>query len=68
MSRPRSNADDPLAVALTLPPQERERLAHEMLDSLDDEERLSPTEWEAAWDVEIERRVRRDPRGQSRAD
>lgn len=52
------NSDELLAAALTLPPEERERLAHELLDSLEDEEHLSPEEWQAAWDEEIERRVR----------
>jgi putative addiction module component (TIGR02574 family) len=52
------SSEDVLAAALTLPAEERERLAHELLDSLDDEEWLSPDDWEAAWDAEIERRLR----------
>lgn len=52
------NSEEILAAALGLPSDERAHLAHELLDSLDDEASLSPEEWAAAWDEEIARRIR----------
>ena len=42
------------AQARTLPPKDRARLAEDLLASLQED---SETEAEAAWDIEIERRV-----------
>ena len=42
------------AQARTLPPEDRARLAEDLLASLQED---SETEAEAAWDIEIERRV-----------
>ena len=42
------------AQARTLPPEDRARLAADLLASLQED---SETEAEAAWDIEIERRV-----------
>lgn len=63
MSSP--NSEQILAAALELPSDERARLAHELLDSLDDEASLSPEEWVAAWDEEIARRIRAIREGQA---
>lgn len=49
--------------ALALPPKERARIAHRLLDSLDDADE-DPAEVEAAWAVEIERRVAEVESGQ----
>jgi putative addiction module component (TIGR02574 family) len=54
--------------ALQLGEEERGELAARLLRSLepDDGDALTPSEWEAAWAVEIDRRVRevREGRGQ----
>jgi putative addiction module component (TIGR02574 family) len=46
--------------ALALPPDDRARIADALLDSLepDDGETLTGEAWEAAWSVELERRLR----------
>ena len=41
---------------LSLSPEERESLADELYDSLDEEEALDP-EWQSAWTKELERRI-----------
>jgi len=42
---------------MALPDQERARIAHDLIISLDkDEQQLSREEWEAAWLEEIQRR------------
>jgi putative addiction module component (TIGR02574 family) len=51
-----STRDELVTAALALPPEERESIAHALLDSLDAEE-LSPGEWEHAWTEEIRRRL-----------
>ena len=53
---------------LALPQEERARLAHELLVSLDEEEaKLSPEEWEAAWIEEVRRREQDLREGRSQA-
>jgi putative addiction module component (TIGR02574 family) len=53
---------------LALPRGERARLAHELLVSLNEEEaKLSPEEWEAAWAEEIARRERDLREGKAKA-
>jgi putative addiction module component (TIGR02574 family) len=53
---------------LALPRDERARLAHELLLSLDEAEAdLSPEEWEAAWAEEIQRRERDLREGRTRS-
>lgn len=53
---------------LALPQEERARLAHELLVSLREEEaKLSPEEWEAAWIEEVRRREQDLREGRSRA-
>lgn len=49
-----------LEQALQLPDAERGKLAMQLLRTLepDDEDEVTGVEWEAAWSVEIERRVR----------
>jgi putative addiction module component (TIGR02574 family) len=54
MSKPLDRIE---AEALELPPQERARLAHRLLDSLEAPEVEDPAEVERAWKAEIERRV-----------
>ena len=54
-------ADKILRDALALPPDERERIATVLLDS------LSPEEWEHAWAAEAERRVKDLDEGRTRA-
>lgn len=41
---------------LNLPPEEREKLADELYDSLDEEEARAP-EWQSAWTKEIQSRI-----------
>lgn len=53
-SRDMMNGDDLLADALRLPPGERARIAHELLESLDEGE---DPDVAGAWHAEIERRV-----------
>ena len=48
--------DELVAAALALPRDERESIAHALLDSLDGEE-ISPEEWQEAWTEEIRRRL-----------
>jgi putative addiction module component (TIGR02574 family) len=50
-----SSADDLLPDALQLPPEERARLAHKLLLSL--EEREAAPDVEAEWAAELERRA-----------
>jgi putative addiction module component (TIGR02574 family) len=47
---------------LSLPPEEREKLADELYDSLDEEEARDP-EWERAWTKEIQSRIADVERG-----
>ena len=54
-----SRAQDLLREALTLPIHERADVAAELLASLDDGGAEDPTEVEAAWAVEIEKRAGR---------
>ena len=54
-----SRAQDLLREALALPLDERADVAAELLASLDDAAAQRPTDVEAAWDAEIERRARR---------
>ena len=42
---------------MALPTQERARLAHDLIVSLNEEEKLSQEEWEAAWLEETEQRA-----------
>ena len=42
---------------MALPTQERARLAHDLIVSLNEEEKLSQEEWEAAWLEEVEQRA-----------
>jgi len=49
-----TSADSILGTALTLPPNERARIAAELIASLDQGE---DTDVEAAWAAEIERRI-----------
>ena len=49
-----TTADTILDTALTLPPKERAWLASELIASLDD---ITDSDVEAAWAVEIERRI-----------
>lgn len=58
-------AQELLREALTLPVAERADVAAELLASLDDAERESPAEVEAAWAAEIEKRARRVMSGES---
>jgi putative addiction module component (TIGR02574 family) len=51
-----SSADDLLPDALQLPPEERARLAHRLLLSLEEGE--AGTDIEAEWSTELERRAR----------
>lgn len=53
----RSRPDELETAALELPPRERARLAHRLIESLDGEVSESPSEIERAWAAEIERRV-----------
>jgi putative addiction module component (TIGR02574 family) len=48
--------------ALQLEPSERERLAHELLDSIDDS---SDAELSPAWEAEIQRRLRKIEAGEA---
>ncbi len=41
---------------LSLPAEEREKLADELYDSLDEEEALDP-QWETAWTKELQNRI-----------
>jgi len=54
-----SRAQELLREALTLPLDERADVAAELLASLDDAEAEHPSDVEAAWAAEIERRARR---------
>ena len=54
-----SRAQELLREALTLPLDERASVAAELLASLDDAEGEHPSDVEAAWAAEIERRARR---------
>jgi putative addiction module component (TIGR02574 family) len=56
---------DILNEALKLSPEERARIAQELLRSLDEDADEDPAAVEAAWAVEIERRAVRAQRGQS---
>lgn len=60
-----SRAQELLREALTLPVEERADVAAELLASLDDAETENPSEVEAAWAAEIERRARRVMAGES---
>ena len=60
-----SRAQELLREALTLPVAERADVAAELLASLDDAETENPTEVEAAWAAEIEKRARRVMSGES---
>lgn len=60
-----SRAQDLLRDALALPLDERANVAAELLASLDDAEAEHPTDVEAAWTAEIERRARRVIAGES---
>jgi putative addiction module component (TIGR02574 family) len=60
-----SRAQELLREALTLPIAERADVAAELLASLDSAEADNPTEVEAAWASEIERRARRVMAGES---
>jgi putative addiction module component (TIGR02574 family) len=53
-------AEKILQDALALPAEDRARIADALLDSLEPEggEALAAEEWEAAWSVELERRLR----------
>jgi putative addiction module component (TIGR02574 family) len=55
-------AEKVLEEALALPPEERERLADALYDSLEPDE-----EWERAWAAEVERRVKDLDEGRTRA-
>ncbi|HWU88638.1 MAG TPA: addiction module protein [Kofleriaceae bacterium] len=48
--------------ALALPPEDRARLADALYDSLEPDE-----EWEKAWAVEVERRIKDLDEGRTRA-
>jgi putative addiction module component (TIGR02574 family) len=52
-----SRRTDLETAVLELPPRERARLAHRLIESLDNEAAESSTEVERAWATEIERRV-----------
>jgi putative addiction module component (TIGR02574 family) len=53
---------------MSLPHDDRARLAHELLASLHEEEaQLSPEEWEAAWLAEVRRRERDLREGRARS-
>jgi putative addiction module component (TIGR02574 family) len=60
-----SRAQELLREALTLPTEERADVAAELLASLDDAPPDNPTDVEAAWAREIERRARRVMSGES---
>src|SRR3989442_15403648 len=60
-----SRAQELLREALRLPAAERADVAAELLASLDDAEAQDPSEVEAAWAREIERRARRVSSGES---
>lgn len=60
-----SRAQELLREALTLPIDERADVAAELLASLDEAGAEDPTEVEAAWAAEIERRARRVMAGES---
>ena len=51
--------------ALKLPTQERGRIVHELIRSLDEEESEPAADVERAWAVELERRATRALRGES---
>lgn len=53
----KATREELLAAALALPPDERERMAHDLLDSLDESGALTSEEWEAAWTAEIKQRL-----------
>lgn len=55
--------------ALALPREDRVRLADALQQSLDprDDDDLSEPDWEAAWTVEIERRLREFDDGRTKA-
>ncbi|MFW6012286.1 MAG: addiction module protein [bacterium] len=52
-----SRTDDLEAAALDLPTRERARLAHRLIESLDEDVTESPSDVERSWEAEIERRV-----------
>jgi putative addiction module component (TIGR02574 family) len=64
-ARMTSKAQGVLRDALALPADERANVAAELLASLDEDTVEDPTEVEAAWADEIERRARRVISGQS---
>jgi len=47
-----------LSEAMKLPPDARGILAARILESLEEGETLSPSEWERAWGPELKRRMR----------
>ena len=52
--------------ALSLPVKERDKLMNKLRDTLDDDfpgEKITGREWEKAWRIEIERRVRESDEG-----
>jgi putative addiction module component (TIGR02574 family) len=51
-----------LGQALALTPKERLLLASELLASVDD---IDEAEWQAAWTIELDRRLREDHDGKS---
>ena len=56
---------DLLDEALKLPTEERGRIVHELIRSLDEDETEPPDEVERAWAIELERRATRALRGES---
>jgi hypothetical protein len=58
-------ARDLLDEALKLPIEERGRIVHELIRSLDDDEAEDPAEVERAWAVELEQRAMRALRGET---
>ena len=63
------SAEKVLLDALALSPEDRARIADALLDSLEPEggETLTGEEWEAAWSVELERRLRDFDEGRAKA-
>jgi putative addiction module component (TIGR02574 family) len=60
-----SRAQELLRKVLALPPEQRADIAAELLASLDEPPAEDPTQVEAAWAREIERRARRVMSGES---
>jgi putative addiction module component (TIGR02574 family) len=57
-----SAAKEIIEAALKLEPVERERIAHELLESIDES---SDAELSPAWEAEIERRIRKIESGEA---